>query len=289
MLAFVLVSCYIVFVKRAKSAYDENKIKLLQKMFDKVFYLLYIVCINRKGKNLAKKKYFLVVDTETTMTDRVADFGAVLCDKQGNIVSKCGALVRDFFMDRDKHVLFHNTSIDPLWGKANLEKRYQDYENMLASGKRMLASVAAINKWLQTALRYDPTWTAYNKAFDRDKLTKSGIDMSIFNSEFCLWQAAAARWANTKPYKNFVLEHGFVKPRTKTGKQTYTTNADVMARFILDDPNMTEEPHTALEDAEFYELPILKALVNSTSPKAYMNPPPVSWQRYQIKDHFQPK
>ena len=34
---------------------------------------------------MAKRDYFLIVDTETTQTDMVADFGAIICDRKGNI------------------------------------------------------------------------------------------------------------------------------------------------------------------------------------------------------------
>jgi len=39
-----------------------------------------------------KKDYYLIIDTETTMNDKVADFGAVVIDRQGNIQTQCGVL-----------------------------------------------------------------------------------------------------------------------------------------------------------------------------------------------------
>lgn len=237
---------------------------------------------------MAKKKYFLIVDTETTMNNNVADFGAVLCDKQGNIVSKCGALVREFYLDKVNNPLFHSNDVDPLWGKQNLEKRYANYDAMITSGKRVLASVEGVNKWLQQCLKYDPIWTAYNKAFDADKLNKSGIDMTIFKNSFCLWHASVEKWGFSKAYKKFIIENHAFGEVTKHGNMSYKTNAEIMTRFILNDPTLEDEPHTALEDAEFYELPILKALVKNTLPKEYMNPTPYNWRKLQVKDHFKP-
>jgi len=46
---------------------------------------------------MSKKAYYLIIDTETTMNDKVADFGAVVCDRQGTIVSQCAVLVRGVF------------------------------------------------------------------------------------------------------------------------------------------------------------------------------------------------
>ena len=44
---------------------------------------------------MAKKQYFLIVDTETTITDKVFDFGAIVCDRNGNIVQQCAVILRD--------------------------------------------------------------------------------------------------------------------------------------------------------------------------------------------------
>ncbi len=52
---------------------------------------------------------------------------------------------------------------------------------------------------------------------------------------------------------------------------------------------MVDEPHTVLEDARDYELPILLAVIKNTSPKVYMNPPAANWKHVQVKDWFQPR
>lgn len=236
------------------------------------------------------KKYFLIIDTETTQTDKVADFGAIVCDKQGRIVAECGVLVRDFFCDRESHPLFYTKDADPLWGKANLPRRYAEYDRMLSDGRRMLASVAAVNSWLSKVnSKYRPILTAYNLAFDRSKLSNSGIDISIFAESFCLWHAAANKWMHTKAYRTFILENHLFNNPTKLGNMTFQTKAEPMAAFVLGDASMPKEPHTALEDARDYELPILAALVKNASPKDYMNPKPVTWRDVQVKDWFKAK
>ena len=237
---------------------------------------------------MAKKKFFLVVDTETTQTGKVADFGAVIVDKRGVIHHEAGVLIGDFFSDREQHPLFHiYGDKNDVFSKASLPKRYAAYEEMLQDGRRVLASAAAVNRWLVKArLRYDPIVTAYNWGFDKGKLRASGIDMSIFSGEFCLWHASVAKWAKTSAFRRFLLENHYFGNRTKTGGMTMKTNAEVLAKFILGSPDMEDEPHTALEDARDYEAPILSRLVSTTSPAEYMNPPAYNWRDWQLRDNY---
>ena len=242
-------------------------------------------------KFMAKKKFFLLLDTETTQSNKVADFAALVVDKQGVIHHQIAVLVRDFYLDRDQHPLFFTKDADPLWGAANLPKRYAEYDAMIADGRRMLASVPAINRWLAKAnAQYSPIVTAYNLAFDRDKCNKSGIDIEMFSEGFCLWHASAAKWANRKDYLRFALNlHAFNNRTKATGSMTMKTNAEIMAAYILGDPEMPNEPHTALEDARDYELPILKRLLATSTPKEYMEAKAYTYQDFQLRDLFQPR
>ena len=43
------------------------------------------------------RHYYLIVDTETTQRGTVADFGAVIVTKQGEIVEQFGAMVLGHF------------------------------------------------------------------------------------------------------------------------------------------------------------------------------------------------
>lgn len=234
---------------------------------------------------MARKKFFLVVDTETTQTDQVADFGAVICDKQGNIHKEIGVLT-EFYNQRDKHPLFHQG--DFLGGKANLGRRYNAYDEMLKRGDRSLAYCSAINKWLARAnAQYRPILTAYNLAFDKNKCLNSGIDLSMFSQSFCLWYAAAQKWGNSRGYLQFCLDNHFFGNKTKTGHMGMQTKADCVAKYLF--PHLPDEPHTALEDARDYEVPILAALVKTTSPKVYMNPEPYNYRNYALRDLFKPK
>ena len=239
---------------------------------------------------MAKAQFFLIIDTETTIANTVADFGAVLVNRRGEILHSAALLVREFYCDRDENTLFHDQSADPLWGQRNLPRRYAAYDAMLADGRRMLASVPAINRWLAKVNgKYSPIVTAYNWAFDKNKLGNSGIDVEMFEKSFCLWHVAANKYAKTKAYRQFVLETvGFNAP-TKFGNMSYHTNAEIMARFILGNPELPDEPHTAFEDVRDYELPILKAILKNTPTKELFDAPAYNWREYQVKDWFRPK
>lgn len=239
---------------------------------------------------MAKAQYFLIIDTETTIGDKVADFGAVLVNRKGEILHSAALLVREFYLDNENYPLFHDTSSDPLWGARNLPARYARYNEMLADGRRMLASVPAINRWLAKVNgKYSPIVTAYNWAFDKNKLGNSGIDVEMFEKSFCLWHVAANKYAKTKAYRQFVLNSvAFNKP-TNHGNMSYHTNAEIMARFVLNNPTLDDEPHTAFEDVKDYELPILKAILKNTPTKELFEAPAYNWREYQVKDWFQPK
>jgi hypothetical protein len=232
---------------------------------------------------MAKKQYFAICDTETTMANTVADFAIIICDREGRIYNQVAVMVKDHYQNFE---LFHDKAANDIWGYAGLERRKSNYVEMLNSGKRMLASVNAINKWIQQAIgKYDPIFTAYNLAFDADKCEKTGIDITGFSSSFCLWQAAVGNICNTKAYKNFVLDnHIFGKP-TEHGNMTFKTTAEAVAGFVSG--GFKTEPHTALEDARDFEMPILVEILKKRKWREKITP--YNWREFQVKDHFQVK
>lgn len=229
---------------------------------------------------MARKQYFLILDTETTMADTVADFGALVCDREGKVYNQCAVLVADHY---GKHELFHDKHANDIWGYGGLEKRKAAYRTMLDSGSRMVASVNAINKWLQLAIgKYNPELTAYNLAFDKNKCENTGIDLSGFSNSFCLWQAAVGNICNSKQYKRFVLEnHGFNKP-TSNGNMSMKTTAEMVAGFIGGEFKV--EPHTALEDARDFELPILREILKKKAWREKITP--YNWRDFQVNNHY---
>ena len=99
---------------------------------------------------MSKKQYFLIVDTETTQNNLVADFGAVIVDRKGKIITQCAVMVDGIFTDSENNPLFFDSKADgsALWSRSSADKRYRAYTQMVANGSRMIASVAAINRWL---------------------------------------------------------------------------------------------------------------------------------------------
>lgn len=242
---------------------------------------------------MSKKHYYITIDTETTQDNLVADFAAVISDRKGRVISQCAILVNGIFNDTENHPLFFDSSApaEAIWSKTGQDKRYALYNKMLMQGTRGIYSVAAINRWLERARgQYDPILTAYNLPFDKDKCHNTAIDLSIFDRSFCLWCAAHSRYAKSRKFRQFVLDcHGF-NPPTKLGNMTYKTNAEIMARFIIGNPDLPDEPHTALEDIIGYELPILNRLVKNYSFNQILEfAESYNWRDYQVKDWFIPK
>lgn len=229
---------------------------------------------------MAKKQFFLIADTETTREDTVADFGAVICDRQGRIVNQCAILVKDHF---DTKELFYDPKVTGFWGKQAAETRKGAYLEMLNAGTRQLASVGAINRWISQAIgRYNPTLTAYNLAFDQGKCLNTGIDLTGFADRFCLWGAAVGNICNSKAFRQFALEnHAFNAP-TEHGNMTFQTNAEIVAGFLAGE--FVKEPHTAIEDAILFELPILKAILKKRDWKEKITA--YNWRNFQVKNNF---
>lgn len=231
-----------------------------------------------------KKQFFAIVDTETTIKGSVADIGCIIIDRAGKIHHQLAVLVREEFTQHD---LFFDKSSAGHWSYDNMLKKKAAYNEMLASGERTLASVGAVNRWLaKAAAQYDATLTAYNLPFDSKACKFTGIDLSVFNRSFCLWKAANNMIVPTRGYKQFVLEnHLFNSPTVPHGNMTFRTDAEAVAGYLAG--VMTEEPHTALEDAREYEAPILLNIIRRKNWGERVHEP-YNWKARQVKDHFKP-
>lgn len=239
-----------------------------------------------------RKSYFILIDTETTKDDLVADFGAAIIDRRGAVFGHCAVLVRGIYTDRERHPLFYSDSNDSIFAAANLDQRYANYERMIESGSRMVATPTAINNWLgKAASRYGPPiLTAYNLSFDLGKCANTGIDLTMFPKRFCLMQAAQTAFAKSKAYKRMILRRHCFRSPTRRGNMTYRTDAETMAWFCSGENDLGPEPHTAIEDIMFYELPILNRLTRTKSNHWLLTEPrPHSWREFQMRDNFRPK
>jgi hypothetical protein len=218
---------------------------------------------------MAQKQYFLLTDTETTnphgedKITTVADFAAIIVDRKGVIHKQIAVLVAGHF---GKYKLFHDkNSADEIWTLAGLKRRNENYQQMLNSGDRMMASPAAINKWLDH-LR---------------QMQNTGISTSGFADIFCLWRASVNKVSNDKRY----IEH-CIRRKWLTAKLNFRTNAEAMAEYALGHA-LPPEPHTALEDCIDYELPILLWLVKNKSYKKYSQDG-YNWREWQLQNLVKP-
>ena len=233
--------------------------------------------------NMAKKQFFIIVDTETSITDKVVDFAAVVIDRKGIVHHQCAILVQSVFAVDS---LFYDKNAPGIWSQANVSKRMDGYNAMLDTGSRMLASVNAINRWLAQAQgKYNPELTAYNLAFDNGKCANTGIDLTMFSARFCLWAASVGNICNTRAYRQFACDNHLFNARTKFGNMTYSTTAEAVTGFLSG--TMTDEPHTALEDIIGYEIPTLAHILNKRDWREKMIA--YNWKSHQVKDHFKAK
>ena len=135
------------------------------------------------------KHFYLVVDTETTKRGTVADFGAVLMTKQGEIIEQFGAMVLGHF---GKMPLFSDPAADPaaFWSEQSAQRRAKNYDDMLESGERSISSVGLINQWLAGInARYSPVLTAYNIAFDSGQMPKHSHKLGNFQPEILPYES----------------------------------------------------------------------------------------------------
>ena len=212
------------------------------------------------------RHYYLIVDTETTKKQTVADFGAVIVTKQGEIVEQFGAMVLGHF---GKLPLFSdpNADADAFWSEQSAYRRAKNYDAMLESGERSISSPALINQWLAgIKARYNPTLTAYNLAFDLGKCRNTRINLGIFGSRFCLMKSAKRKIGVLACYQDFCKARGLLTAKLRKPSMT----ADAMAKYIADTEysgSLADEPHTALEDARDYEAMILAYILRDTTRK----------------------
>ena len=215
------------------------------------------------------RHYYLIVDTETTQRGTVADFGAVIVTKQGEIVEQFGAMVLGHF---GKLPLFSdpNADADAFWSEQSAQRRAKNYDDMLESGERSISSPALINQWLAgIKARYNPTLTAYNLAFDLGKCRNTRINLGIFGSRFCLMKSAKRKIGVLASYQDFCKARGLLTAKLRKPSMT----ADAMAKYIADTEysgSLADEPHTALEDARDYEAMILAYILRDTTRKQIM-------------------
>ena len=229
---------------------------------------------------MAKKQYYAIIDTETTIADTVADCAIIICDRQGNIYNQMAVIIKDEFENNE---LFYDKSAVGLWSIEYAKFKREQYIKMLNAGTRTMASVNAVNSWIAKAIgKYNPILTAYNLPFDNAKCINTQIDLTGFTNRFDLWGAAVGNICNTKKYRQFVLENHLFTNRTELGNKSIKTSAETVTGYLNN--IMTDEPHTALEDIIGYELPVLQYILKKRGWRD--NIKPYNWREFQVNQHY---
>lgn len=221
------------------------------------------------------KKYFLIVDTESTHKIKGVsycfDFAAVVIDKKGNILHKISCVIDDY-----KHYkLFHDDTLTSFFSRKSLEKRHQFYIDAMKKGEVQKYTVEQVNGWLdKVKLNYPGiTLVAYNLQFDLNICHNSNIDLQgRFDRKLCLWALSCKLIAGRKGYIAFCMKNRFF-----SAKSVMKTSAETIYCYIINDAYFKEK-HTAFEDV-LIERNILIYLLKQ---KKSLQCDAYSWKKYAL-------
>ena len=209
-----------------------------------------------------RKKYIMVLDTETTnnnMESRfndglVYDIGFTIADKKGNVYAKRSYAVKEIFDWKEL--------MDTAYYKNKLPKYYEK----LAKGEMKKETIWNIRKAIKTAMEYfniTEVW-AFNANFDLTTLNNtvrylSGSGCRYFfkyGTEICdIWHVAC---------QTLGLQKTFQWENVRNDKGNLITNAERMFGYIIQDETFEEE-HTGLADAEIETKILARCLASHKS------------------------
>lgn len=209
-----------------------------------------------------RKKYIMVLDTETTNNNMeskfndglVYDIGFTIADKKGNIYAKRSYAVKEIF---DWTEL-----MDTAYYKNKLPKYYEK----LTKGEMKKETIWNIRKAIKTAMEYfniTEVW-AFNANFDLTTLNNtvrylSGSGCRYFfkyGTQICdIWHVAC---------QTLGLQKTFQWENVRNEKGNLITNAERMFGYIIQDETFEEE-HTGLADAEIETKILARCLASHKS------------------------
>lgn len=192
-----------------------------------------------------KKKYFIVLDTETTNTIEQPlpyDIGWAVVDRHGKVYETFSYVIYEIYC-KEKDLI----------KSAYYANKLPQYERDIKKGSRKIASIWTVRKQLIKSMRdYNiNTIYAYNMGFDKRALnndiryiSKSWLRWFFpHKTEFkCIWNMACSCILNRKSFISFAEKHGYI---SEAGN--IKTSAEIAYRYITKDVNF-EESHTGLED-----------------------------------------
>ena len=196
---------------------------------------------------MARKKYFLVIDTETCNSIEQPfcyDIGYAICDRMGNMVVKRSFVVAEMFLDNKD-----------LMASCYFSEKIPQYWEDIKNEKRQLKSIFNIRKQIKADMREYKTHMvgAYNMGFDKRALnntirycSKSLVRWFFpFGTEyFCIWNMACQVIMNSVKYIKFAIQNGL---ESEAGN--IQTSAENCYKFLTNSIDFVES-HTGLEDVE---------------------------------------
>lgn len=209
-----------------------------------------------------RKKYIMVLDTETTNNNMeskfndglVYDIGFTIADKKGNVYAKRSYAVKEIFDWKEL--------MDTAYYKNKLPKYYEKLEN----GEMKKETIWNIRKAIKTAMEYfniTEVW-AFNANFDLTTLNNtvrylSGSGCRYFfkyGTQICdIWHVAC---------QTLGLQKTFQWENVRNAKGNLITNAERMFGYIIQDETFEEE-HTGLADAEIETKILARCLASHKS------------------------
>lgn len=195
-----------------------------------------------------------IIDTETTRSGMVYDFGAAIMNAAtGEIIDTMNVVVGETFNDVSAMATSYYAAKIPAYLEA-----------INAGALEIIPFSECFKRFGDLLKAHDvrSVW-AYNMAFDYNALNRTiaelsnGFITSFFPDTvqcYDLMSSAVNLVGNTRRYQKWAIAHDYVTP---TGRARAT--AETMFRFITDDDSFIED-HTALSDA-MVEADILAHLV----------------------------
>ena len=196
---------------------------------------------------MAKKKYYLVLDTETANSVEEPlpyDIGWAICDRKGNIYEKKSYVCIEVFLD-----------MKDLMVSAYYAEKIPNYWDDIKAGKRILTGMWNIRReMIKDIKKYKVSAVcAYNMGFDKRALnnliryvSKSWMRWWFpFGTEYnCIWNMACNAILNRTTYIKFAVKNGLI-----SDANNIFTSAECAYRYITDSIDFVES-HTGLEDVE---------------------------------------
>ena len=203
-----------------------------------------------KKKIDRRKKYYMVLDTETCPIDRefegvdaknmlAYDIGYCIVDKKGNVYRQGSYIISEIFFGEFYEKL----------QSAYYANKIPNYMNDISNGSRVVKTWSQISYILRQVINeYNiTTVVAHNARFDYGVLKNTKDYLNAYSMlPYVEWydslKMARSVIGKMPTYKRFCENNGFI---TKTGQCQFT--AEVVYRFITKDLEF-KESHTGLED-----------------------------------------